>query len=162
MVNLIVIVAAVLVAALQFKQYRQFTQRLSEFGKGGEPLQSTELSKARRGALFLPALAGVLMAAYVVLRPGAVSEPKSWLLLDLVLEAVFLPAGITADMSQRLYYNRKGFLLRDRFVTFAEVDAFEGNGRMGNALRLRDGTRCPMSRLQWELLAQVRAREGKP
>lgn len=161
MVNLIVIVAAVLVAAMQFKQYRQFTRRLAEFDKGGEPLRSTERSRARRGALFLPALGGVLMAAYVLMFPGAVSEPKSWLLLALVLEAVFLPAWLTADMSQRLYYNRKGFLLRDRFVTFAEVDVFEGNGRMGSALRLRDGTHCPMSRLQWELLEQVRAQEGK-
>lgn len=148
---------AVLVTVLQLRQYHDFRKRITRYAdESGESVQATELTSARIFGMFVPSLICLAVAVYILLVPDAVEDRRTYLLLTAVLGIVFAGSALTCNMTQRLYYTRSGFFIREGFVPFREVKQVEANGRKADAILLQDGTRYTIARRQREALDELR------
>lgn len=148
---------AVLVTVLQLRQYHDFRKRITRHAdESGESVQATELTSARIFGMFVPSLICLAVAVYILLVPDAVEDRRTYLLLTAVLGIVFAGSALTCNMTQRLYYTRSGFFIREGFVPFREVKQIEANGRKADAILLQDGTRYTIARRQREALDELR------
>lgn len=153
-----VVVIAVLVTVLQLRQYHDFRKRMDMYEKeSGETIQTTELSPARVLGMFVPTVICLAVAVYLVLVPDAVPDRKTYLLLVVVLAIIFAGSALTCNMTQRLYYTRSGFFIKERFVAFSELRTVESNGQKPDAIVLHDGNRYTIPRRQRQALEELRS-----
>lgn len=152
-----VVAVAVVVTALQLRQYHDFRKRIRLHAQErGEEIQATELPPMRVFGLFVPVLICIGVGVYILAVPDVVDQPRNYLLLAAVLGIVFAGSALTCNMTQRLYYTRSGFFIREGFVPFREVKQVEANGRKADAILLQDGTRYTIARRQREALDGLR------
>ena len=137
-VILIALGGAILIALYQWKQYQDFLKFMDAY----KAQHKVEVRRTGRGGIDWSSLTVALLlfaalAAYTFLSPNAVTSPRSFLLMVVVLIIIFGSSALTSGMSNQIYYTPTGFFLKDQLIDFSRIKGFE-RSQKGHLVRLTD------------------------
>lgn len=156
---LFAVAVALLLAVRQGAQYLAFRKLLQREAANGEVIQFTDFPMARRVSLLVPVFICVGAAIYILVRPDTVNDPPAYLALIAILCVLFSSSFFTANMTQRLYYTKRGFFIKERYILFSELKTLRHGSSKADSVVLQDGNEYPIPRRQMEALESLQKKK---